>query len=387
MVNLFRYFKAMSEYRRPAYKTPLLKKDQPDDNYKFLPLPAPTGSYPFHMNIDTIVDDIDPQKMVFHMAGDTGSLRNPCFTLPVATAMTEQYDVAEATDRPKFLYHLGDVVYNHGETTEYDRQFFIPYHHYPGPILAIAGNHDSDVNPDAVEPYESLAPFIKVFCAATAAPVDFSQVKNRLSITQPNVYWVLHTALAVFIGLHTNVPKFGIVTPEQRNWFLEQLVDAASLQNEKMLIVCMHHAPYSADINHGASLAMIDFLEDAFDETGVRPDIVFSGHVHNYQRFLKTDANGTTVTYVVAGAGGYDELHPVATIDNAGFTNDDERLKNVDLIKYCDDKHGFLKIAIEKKSRGLQLTGEYFAFLNERIINAATETELTDRFVLVRRLH
>ena len=119
----------------------------------------------------------------------------------------------------------------------------------------------------------------------------------------------------------------------------------------------------------------------------MRPDIVFSGHVHNYQRFLKTGADGNTLTYVVAGAGGYDELHRVATMDNSGFTNDDERLKNVDLIKYCDDKHGFLKIAIEKNSRGLQLTGEYFSFVNERIFQTSHETELTDRFVLERQLH
>lgn len=376
----------MSKNRSPAYNTPVVKKDQPDDNDKMLPLPVPTGMYPYHMNIDTIIDDIDSQKMVFHIAGDTGSLRNPCFTLPVATAMTAQYDVTEDINRPRFLYHLGDVVYNHGEAMEYDRQFFIPYQHYPGPIVAIAGNHDSDVNPEAAESYESLAPFVKVFCATTAAPVDFSLVKNRLSMTQPNVYWVLHTPLATIIGLHTNVPKFGIITAEQRYWFLEQLTEAAKLLNEKMLIVCMHHAPYSADINHGASLAMIDFLEAAFDETGVRPDIVFSGHVHNYQRFLKTETDGTACTYVVAGGGGYDVLHPVATIDDPGFTNDNERFKNVHLISCCDNRHGFLKIAIEKNNNTLQLTGEYFSFVNERIFQTSHETELTDQFVVGREL-
>lgn len=377
----------MIKHGSPAYNTPVLKKDQTDDNDKMLPLPAPTRPYPFHMNIDTIVDDIDSQKMIFHIVGDTGSLRNPCFTLPVATAMTAQYDRTMTTDRPIFLYHLGDVVYNHGETTEYDRQFFIPYQDYPGAIVAIAGNHDSDVNPDAAEPYESLASFVKVFCATTAAPVDFSLVKNRLSMTQPNVYWVLHTPLAIFIGLHTNVPKFGIVMAEQRHWFVKQLMEAATLQNEKMLVVCMHHAPYSADTNHGASLAMIDFLEAAFDETGVRADIVFSGHVHNYQRFLKTETDGATCTYVVAGAGGYDALHPVANIDEPGFTNDDKRFKNVDLVSYCDGKHGFLKITIEKESNVLQLTGEYFSFVNERIFQTSYETELTDRFVVERQIH
>lgn len=376
----------MSEPRNAVYKTPVIKKNQPDDNNKFQSLPAPTGMYPFHMNIDEIVEDIDPEKIVLHMVGDTGSLRNPCFTLPVATAMTEQYHAADPAGRPRFLYHLGDVVYNHGETTEYDRQFFIPYQHYPGPIVAIAGNHDSDVNPEAAVPYESLSPFVKVFCAASATPVDFSLVKNRLSMTQPNVYWVLHTPLAVFIGLHSNVPKFGIVTPQQRSWFVQQLRDAATRHTEKMLIVCIHHSPYSADINHGASLAMIDLLEGAFDETGVRPDVVFSGHVHNYQRFLKSEPDGTTSTYVVAGAGGYDELHPLATLDNPEFTNDDKRFNKVKLISWCDDKHGFLKLSIEKKNNGIRLTGEYFSFVNERAIDVTHETELTDRFVVERSI-
>ena len=372
----------MSEHSSAVHNTPVIKKNQPGDNFKMLSLPAPTGPYPFHLNIDTIIDNVNQQKMVFHIVGDTGSLRNPCFTLPVANAMTEQCLTAELSEGPRFLFHLGDVVYNHGERTEYDRQFFIPYKDYPGPIVAIAGNHDSDVNREAEVPYKSGEPFVEVFCATTAAPVVFSGVKNRLSMTQPNIYWVLNTPLATFIGLHTNVPKFGIVLQEQRNWFVKQLTEADKLRNEKLLIVCMHHAPYSADTNHGSSFAMIDFLEEAFEETGVRPDIVFSGHVHNYQRFIKIAPGAGTCTYVVAGAGGYDALHPVATIDNAEFTNDDARLKNINLVSFCDNKHGFLKITIKKNSKRLQLKGEYFSLVNEQIMAATHETELKDEFTI-----
>lgn len=369
----------MSSNTRLTYNTPVFKKDQPDDGSKFQPLPGPTGPYPFHLNIDSIIPGINTKKMVFHMVGDTGSLRNPDFTRLVANAMAKQYQENE-TDQPQFLYHLGDVVYNHGEAAEYDRQFFIPYQHYPGPIFAIAGNHDSDVNPAATVPYQSLAPFVKVFCAPGVRPVDFSLVKGRLSMIQPNIYWTMETPLATIIGLHTNVPKFGIVTPEQRSWFAKELMAANKLRPEKMLIVCLHHSPYSADINHGSSLAMITFLETAFRETGVRPDIVFSGHVHSYQRFLKTDADGGTTTYIVAGAGGYDELHAVAKLNDTQFTNDNSLFDNVDLVNYCDDKHGFLKIAIEKNSRGLLLRGEYFSIAHESITEAEVDAVLVDRF-------
>lgn len=313
------------------------------------------------------------------MVGDTGSLRNPDFTRLVAHAMAKQYQV-DATDQPQFLYHLGDVVYNHGEATEYDRQFFIPYQQYPAPIFAIAGNHDSDVNPAAVMPYQSLAPFVKVFCAPIAGPVDFNLVKGRQSMVQPNVHWTMETPLATIIGLHTNVPKFGIVTQEQRNWFAEELIAANKLRPEKMLIVCLHHSPYSADINHGSSLDMITFLETSFTETGVRPDIVFSGHVHSYERFLKTYPDGSTTTFIVAGAGGYDELHAVAALDDAQFTNNNSLFSSIELLNYCDDKHGFLKITIEKTGNGPQLTGEYFSIAHESVQAPAIDAVFIERF-------
>ena len=107
----------MNLNKRPRYNTPVFKQDQPDDNYKFQPLPQPTGLYPFHLNIYTVIPAISTQKMVFHMVGDTGSLRNPDFTRLVANAMAKQCE-SDATDQPQFLYHLGDVVYNHGEATE-----------------------------------------------------------------------------------------------------------------------------------------------------------------------------------------------------------------------------------------------------------------------------
>ena len=369
----------MSSNTRVRYNSPVIKKDQPNDDYKFQPLPGPTGQYPFHLNIEKIIPGINKQKMVFHMVGDTGSLRNPDFTRLVANAMAKQYN-SDETNQPQFLYHLGDIVYNHGEATEYDRQFFTPYQHYPGPIFAIAGNHDSDVNPEAKPPYKSLEPFVKVFCAGQAEPVEFSLVKGRQSMIQPNIYWTMETPLATIIGLHSNVPKFGIITPQQRSWFLEELVEANKIRHEKMLIICLHHSPYSADINHGSSLAMIAFLEGAFLETGVRPDIVFSGHVHSYQRFLKTYADGDTTTYIVAGAGGYDELHAVATLDDKQFTGDNPLFKNVALINYCDNRHGFLKIAIEKANKGPQLKGEYFSIAHESIHEAEVEAVLVEQF-------
>jgi hypothetical protein len=358
---------------------PVFKKNQPDDSFKFQPLPQPSGKYPYHLSLQTIIPFVSSQKMAFHMAGDTGSVLNPDFQRIVAGAMIRQYREAHAKeDRPQFLYHLGDVVYTYGEVENYPSQFFVPYRDYPGPVFAIAGNHDGDVNLRAKVPYKSLDAFMKVFCDVESQPVIFSQEANRNSMIQPNVYWTLETPLANIIGLYSNVTKFGIITEEQGKWFLNELQNADFQRPAKALIVCVHHAPYSADTNHGSSPTMIEFLDTAFTEAGVIPDIVFSGHVHNYQRFTKQYADGSVVPYIVAGAGGYDVLHGLATEDDEGFFTNSALSGNVHLEKYCDNRHGFLKVTIEKINTGLMLTGEYFSIPHE--IRSNQEVTLTDIF-------
>lgn len=362
------------------YTVPVLKKDQPDDTYKFQPLPAPTGTYPYHLSLQEILPEVTSQKTVFHVLGDTGSIGNPAFQHLLASEMAKQYEVREK-DRPQFLFHLGDVVYTFGEANRYHTQFFEPYQKYPGPIFAIAGNHDSDVNPNAA-PYKSLDAFKAVFCDTERRPVHFGGNTTRTSMIQPNIFWTLKAPLANIIGLHSNVPKYGVITPAQSAWFREELRTAASERPEKALIIALHHAPYTADINHGSSVPMIEFLESAFEETGVKPDIVFSGHVHNYQRFNKQYADGKIIPYIVAGAGGYDELHPVAFISDKRFTPKSPLLEGIQMENYCDDKHGFLKVAIEKGDNGLHLTGEYYTIPHDNNPENKNQATLTDQFTL-----
>ncbi|WP_221392759.1 metallophosphoesterase [Dyadobacter sp. NIV53] len=363
------------------YNVPVIKKFQPDDSYNFQPTPKPTGTYPFHLDLQAIQPITDDQKMVFHMLGDTGSIYHSDFLRHVAGEMSKQYELAETSgDRPQFLYHLGDVVYNHGEAKEYKRQFFEPFENYPSSIFAIAGNHDSDVNHASKVPYKSLDAFVNVFCDTAPRTVAFSGNAKRKSMIQPNLFWSLQSPLAVIIGLHSNVPKFGIITSEQRTWLVEELKSANSQRPGKAIILCLHHAPYSADINHGSSLAMIALLESVFEETGIRPDIVFSGHVHNYQRFTKQYEDGKQVPFIVAGAGGYDGLHAIALTNDKNFETGHPLFEGVKLDNYCEDQHGFLKISIEKTISGLTLKGEYYttSFGPE----SAQTSSVWDRFVV-----
>lgn len=358
---------------------PLFKLNQADDNYKFQPLPAPFGEYPFRLK--PALETAAPNRLIFQVAGDTGGLKSPAFQRLIAGQMAKQYTNPDHQDhKPSFLYHVGDIVYHFGESDQYEKQFFSPYANYPLPIFAIPGNHDSDVNPTAKTLYSSLAPFTSVFCGKTPRPVPFGSNPSRKSGVQPHVYWTLQTDVANIIGLATNVPKYGVVTEEQKQWFIEELKHAANEHSDKAIIVSLHHAPYSADFNHGSSLAMINFLEDAFEQAGVVPDLVMSGHVHNYQRFTKSYGGGKTTPFIVCGAGGFDELHWLAEADDILYTNKSSIFDGVKLENFCTMQHGFLNVEVEKTESGHLISGKYYAIPHEGL-QPGEDAYLYDEFV------
>jgi hypothetical protein len=62
---------------------------------------------------------------------------------------------------------------------------------------------------------------------------------------------------------------------------------------------------------------MAEILDKAFEDAARTPDLILSGHVHDYQRFTHT-IKGKPVPYIVAGNGGYHNLHRLAEGSNAG---------------------------------------------------------------------
>lgn len=346
-----------------VYKVPVILTHYRENPNGIKPLPRPTGAYPYHLSLKEILgqDGVSQftQHMAFHMVGDTGSVRHSDFQHTVARTLAAQHDDSTQPS-PAFLYHLGDIVYNYGEKKEYPAQFFSPYNPYPAPIFAIPGNHDGDVNPDAQTPYTSLEAFLRVFCDTQSRPIEFGGANSRMSMIQPNIYWTLKTPLARFIGLYANVTKHGYIDQAQRKWFIEELRTASRHRNQQAIIVCIHHAPYSADTNHGSSLTIIDFLQQAYLEAGVTPDLVCSGHVHSYQRFHQTLEDGTRIPYIVAGAGGYADLHRIAKINDPWVRELDTKGKKVQLVRYCDDCFGFLKVEVQRQTSGLKIIGQYF---------------------------
>ena len=195
---------------------------KPHGNQKPQPLPLPTGSSPYHLDLADVIGPAPIQainrakQMVFHCVGDTGGVKRPEAQRIVATHMNHDLEPPiPANSRPAFFYHLGDVVYFFGAAKEYYEQFYDPYSDYAAPIFAIPGNHDGDVDPN--DPAPSLRAFTDNFCAATPHVTKDAGESTRDAMTQPNPYFTLNTPLATFIGLYTNVPEGGYVDARPRS--------------------------------------------------------------------------------------------------------------------------------------------------------------------------
>jgi hypothetical protein len=332
----------------------------PDKNppQPFRPLPPPTGVAPFRLSLDTVlsakaIQTIETSgRMVVHAVGDTGGVNTPTYVENVATYMEDDFSASDASMHPSFFYHLGDVVYYDGEIANYYPEFYEPYMTYPAPIFAIPGNHDGDIDPQTKE--TTLQAFIRNFCQPAPMHQAEAQDAPRDAMTQPNVYWTLLTPLATFIGLYSNCPEGGVLKPDQIAWFESELRAAPA---GKALILAVHHPLYSAYGSRPGSQKLYSVIDAACRAANRVPDLVLSGHVHDYQRFTGTLAD-QDVQCIVAGAGGYNlKLHTLSKIFHntklpIAMTGSGGILEN-----FNDAQHGYLRLQIAKKT----IFCEYFA--------------------------
>jgi 3',5'-cyclic AMP phosphodiesterase CpdA len=337
---------------------PRLGKDQiksitqptPTKNERFYSLPEPIGKAPYHLALNSIIstDNID-KGISFHIVGDTGDAKIVDSIHVVETAMESDFEKHPIS----FLYHVGDVIYSFGEAADYYLQFYQPYKHYPAPIFAIPGNKDGDVKPGSNE--KSLMAFVTNFCAKTKEVTADAGNINRDPMIQPNVFWTLDAPFVTIIGLYSNVPDGGVVKQDQFDWFKQELQDAPK---NKALIVALHHAPFSADDEHSGSDVILTVLDNGFRESGRLPDAVFSGHVHNYQRFTR-NLGKRQIPYIVVGTGGHSKLHYMQKQKGVPI---DIPLKlpdqpNVMLENYCDHRYGFMRVHVTPD----KLSGKFYS--------------------------
>ena len=321
------------------------------------PLPAPTGQPPFRAT-PADVGIVESNPLTFFVLGDSGGVKDPDPQNGVSNAMQ-----AQPGPVPAFVYHVGDLVYFNGDESDYPSQFYEPYAHLNTAIVGIPGNHYGDNSDDTSVP--SLSAFMANLCATAPALPAGSEEFNRDTETQPNCYWTLQAQAVTIIGCYSNVPSGGVIEPDQASWLASELSAAAS---GVPLIVALHHPPYSADAFHGGSALMGEVLDTAFQTSGRVPDLVLSGHVHDYQRFTRTMTDGVTeLPYVVIGNGGYHNLHKLAPGATPG-----EQLGDGVVFEAGDDSNwGFLSLTVD----GTKITAEYI-----NVAKDGTVTQSVDSF-------
>ncbi len=330
----------------------------------------------------------DNGRVVFHSFGDSGAsdVRRYQNEVRVFDQIAEDARAAVSADRPAFLFHLGDVIYNFGEARYYYDQFYEPNRAYPGPIFAIAGNHDSFVLPGTAEADTPLVTFARNFCAEAPGITAEAGSLHRTAMTQPGIYFALDAPFVRIIGLFSNsLEDPGVLSSQNGDWpgvpdfQLEYL--AAQLQrlrDEKYagaVLLAVHHPPFTYSPpskageagggHHGGSPAMLRQIDEICQQAGVYPHAVLSAHAHNYQRYTRTvklAGKDLDVPFVVCGSGGHN-INPIVRASRGNparlpsFGSDASHLDNAPAIgtggllleKYNDKDYGYLRIAVDAK--------------------------------------
>ena len=275
--------------------------------------------------------------------------------------------------KPDFVFIPGDIVYTRGLISEYRTKYFPVYNaakaspETGAPLIrstlfiAAPGNHDIakpnlTLTPDALAYFMYWSqplngPLMKigdpntpVFTATeeeknaflSAAPITYPRMAN-FSFDYGNAHWTV-------LDSNANV---NWEDPALRDWVAR---DLASAKSATWRFVGYHHPGFNASKTHFTDQWMRRMAE-VFEAGGV--DIVFAGHVHNYQRsfplrFKSIPAEGATknlaagewtldkkydgaaatrpdgVIYLVTGAGGAHLYNPEQQEDLATwqpFTN------------------------------------------------------------------
>jgi predicted phosphodiesterase len=253
----------------------------------------------------------------FHAVGDTGNVTNSEKQQEVADDMALDYHPDSPGNDPAFFLHLGDVIYGHDKEHLYRDEFYRPYMHYPGKIIAIPGNHDGEVfagsDPEPVQAYRDNFCMPEAGVPPTAAQVGIV----RQMVPQPGVYWWLDCPFVDVIGLYSNVLEGpGSLVGEggdrsQLEWLDRTLATIAERRRgkdpAKALIIATHHPAFSSS-GHSGSPAMVSDLDAALNQAGITYDLALAGHAHNYQRYTRRIRFGDAsraVPHIVAGAGGH----------------------------------------------------------------------------------
>jgi hypothetical protein len=326
-------------------------------------------------------------KIVFHALGDSGASNSGKYgnELRVADQVTLDARDSDEWNRPAFLFHLGDVVYDFGESRYYYDQFYEPFRGYPAPIFAIPGNHDSFIVPGTAKADVPLTTFMRNFCSEAPVITPEAASLHRTAMTQPGVYFTLDAPFVRIIGLFSNALEDpGVISRDGGKWpevsdiqldFLRaQLKRIKDEQYDGAVLLATHHPPYSyapppsagsAGGYHGCSSAMLKQIDTICLEEGVYPHAVMSGHAHNYQRYtrvIKFAGRNLDVPFIVCGDGGHNvnrlvqgrkghpaqEPNPGVDVKYLEWEKAAITAEQLILEKYDDRDYGYLRVHVDK---------------------------------------
>jgi acid phosphatase type 7 len=217
----------------------------------------------------------------FIVYGDT-RFTDPANNKAASSSVRETLVQAIAEAHPAFISVGGDIAYNGDDAndwkvwdseTELWRQQKIPV--YPA-----LGNHDLHGN-------------------RTVALANYFQ---RFPTLENNRYYSVRAANILMLVLDSSLDE---TSGPQGEWLAKKLDSVRS--DVDFVFLVLHHPPYtsSSDMNPGGGHSarhpehlLAQLLEERQSRTHAR-FVVFSGHVHNYER---QQHNG--VTYFVTGGGG-----------------------------------------------------------------------------------
>lgn len=220
----------------------------------------------------------------------------------LANGKPEQNGIAWqiAQQRPDFMIALGDIVYPQGRVGQYMHHFWTTYNDVarPGPktgaplfasipLYPVLGNHDTDSKladyPDAWGAYyffhvpqngPGLGAWNLPLGTDKAAAENF-RTKAGAMYPAMNFYsW--DVGAAHFLALDSNGPVKAD-DPKLLAWIESDLRNS----RQRWKFVCMHAPAFHTSREHYTEQKM-RLWEPIFEKCGV--DVVFAGHVHNYQR-------------------------------------------------------------------------------------------------------
>lgn len=207
--------------------------------------------------------------------------------------------------KPDFLFITGDIVYSSGRISEYRTKYFPVYNSNTASpeagaplirsilFLAAPGNHDTALRnytqyPDAlayflywdqplngpVAAVDSPATAHTLLGNAESQPAFLEAARPRyprmanFSFDYGNAHWTV---------LDSN-PYMDWQNPALAQWVKD---DLASAKNAQWRFVAFHHPGFNSSVTHFTDQWM-RLLAPVFEQGKV--DVVFAGHVHNYQR-------------------------------------------------------------------------------------------------------